>query len=130
MRPISIFAHCRGFSAIAVTGVLAAGGAAHGALQFTGGSGAIVFGVADYGGAPQANPVYIPNTNATLPGVMESPGHGFLTADLNAANNVAQFRLREPSTCLRSQPGSEGATQTEISARAALASMVPPSPTV
>lgn len=95
MRSISMRAACKPLMVAVVGGLsgMVSVGVAQGAAQFTGGNGAIVFGVANYGGPGQANPVYIPNTNAALPDVMESPGHGFLTANLNNTNNVAQFPL-------------------------------------
>jgi hypothetical protein len=61
------------------------------ALVLNNATGAVAFGVANYGGPPVPNPTYIPNDTNGLVDVMTSPGNGFLTANTSNVNNVASF---------------------------------------
>lgn len=64
------------------------------AVQYTGSTNAAIsFGATNYGGAGEANPVWLSN-NITTPitgvdDILASPGHGYLLADPVVGNNVA-----------------------------------------
>jgi hypothetical protein len=59
---------------------------------YTGGNGAIVFGVADYGlPVNPGAPTYIPNNFTGLVDILTSPGGGYLTADTSIPNNISEI---------------------------------------
>lgn len=60
-------------------------------LVNNGGTGAVVFGVASYGGGGVALPSYTSNNVTGRTDILTSPGGGYQTADLSIPNNVAQF---------------------------------------
>jgi len=58
---------------------------------FTGGNGAVSFGVTDYGLPVPGIPTYIPNNFTLLNDVLSSPGGTFLTANPVVGNNIASY---------------------------------------
>ena len=74
---------------ITLVGLLAH--ASQAAPVFTGGTGAISFGVTDYGGAPPGVPTFIPNNFTLVNDVLSSPGGTFLNANPVIANNIASY---------------------------------------
>jgi PEP-CTERM motif len=76
--------------------LLASSTPARGGLVFNGGTGAISFGVAPYGGAPNVGgPTYIADNVTGRNDILSSPGlgtqGGYLTASPVVANNIASY---------------------------------------
>lgn len=74
-------------------GLLAVPAQALADIDYLNGSGTTVYGVAPYGGVPQAGDSYIANNLSGFNDILASPGGGFLTASPIIPNNIAQTPL-------------------------------------